>query len=259
MTTNDPKGRFSDRVEDYDRYRPTYPDAVLDLLVEHCELGPKSVVADIGSGTGILSAKLLQHSARVHSLEPNDPMRARGDKRLREFEHSRSHPTSAEETGLPNASVDLITAAQAFHWFDQERCHKEWRRILRPAGHVALLWNDRRTTATPFLTAYENHLKEHSVDYGRVHHRRITPAALERFFSPGVAQTACFTNEQVFDYEGLRGRHLSCSYVPNTEHPGFPAMVTDLRRLFDTYQTEGTVRFEYDTQVFFGPLCAAGC
>ena len=257
MAANDPKGRFSDRVESYDRYRPTYPNAAVDLLVERCGLGPTSVVADIGSGTGILSAILLERAAQVHSVEPNDPMRERGEERLENFAHSPSHSTTAEQTGLPDASVDLITAAQAFHWFDQARCYQEWRRILRSQGRVALLWNDRRTTKTPFLTAYEEHLKEHSIDYGRVHHRRITPAALERFFSPGAVEAACFRNEQLFNFEGLRGRHLSCSYVPNAEHPGFSAMLADLHRLFDTYQTEGTVRFEYDTLVYFGPLCAA--
>ncbi|HWK90296.1 MAG TPA: methyltransferase domain-containing protein, partial [Longimicrobium sp.] len=152
-----------------------------------------------------------------------------------------------------DASVDYVVAGQAFHWFDVPRARAEFRRILRPGGWVVLLWNSRRVDATPFLRAYEAVLVEHGTDYTRVNHQNIAPEAIAAFYGgPHARRTV--DNEQVFDWEGLRGRVLSSSYAPDEGHAGHPAMMDALRRIFRAHAEDGAVRFEYDTEVWFGRL-----
>jgi len=148
-------GRFSDRVEDYVRYRPGYPSAVIDLFKAELGLGAGTCVADAGSGTGIFSELLLRAGATVYGVEPNPEMRAAAERLLAGYSGFHSIAAPAEDTGLPGGSFDLVTAAQAFHWFDAQRARTEFSRLLRPGGHVALVWNGRETASTPFLAAYE--------------------------------------------------------------------------------------------------------
>src|SRR5712691_7831802 len=140
----DAKQRFSNRVADYVRYRPGYPPAVLDLLRTDCGLRPDHVVADIGSGTGILSKLFLENGNRVFGVEPNAEMRQAGEEYLASYDGFSSIEGSAESTTLADSSVDFITAAQAFHWFDPQAARREFARILKPGGWVVILWNDRR-------------------------------------------------------------------------------------------------------------------
>ncbi|MFM1850906.1 MAG: hypothetical protein RIS54_590 [Verrucomicrobiota bacterium] len=151
--SRDATGRFSDRVEAYVRYRPGYPADLISTLVAEAQLGPDSVVADVGSGTGIFTALLLPDTGTVHAIEPNAPMRTWAESTMGAEPKFHSHGTPAEATGLPDASVDLVTAAQAFHWFDPVATRREFARILKPGGQVALIWNERLTDTTPFLRA----------------------------------------------------------------------------------------------------------
>src|SRR5437870_2796600 len=149
-----PKERFSRRVENYVKYRPGYPGAVLDWLRQHCGLTADWVIADIGSGTGFLAELFLKNGNRVFGTEPNSEMRAAGETLLKKYSRFVSVDGSAEATGLDSSSVDLITAGQAFHWFDRPRARQEFERILKPGGWAALVWNERLIN-TPFLVAYD--------------------------------------------------------------------------------------------------------
>src|SRR6266480_5260535 len=139
MTLADPKQRFSNRVADYRRYRPGYPPAVLDLLRIECGLRADHIIADMGSGTGLLSQLFLKNGHRVFGVEPNRQMREAGEEFLHRFEEFTSVPGSAEATTLGDASIDFVTAAQAFHWFERQAARREFRRILKPGG-------DRKST-----------------------------------------------------------------------------------------------------------------
>lgn len=249
-----PTKRFSTRVENYIKYRPSYPLAILALLRDECGLTPDSVIADVGSGTGILTRLFLENGNRVFGIEPNDAMRAAGEALLRGYECFTSVAAQAEATTLPEASVELVVAGQAFHWFDHATARHEFARILKPGGWLGLVWNNRRTTGTPFLEGYEALLDEYSLDYGEVTHKEQGLEQLQRFFHPNPCYLATFENVQRFDFEGLRGRLLSSSYAPEVGHPNHAPMLAALRALFDAHQVEGTVSFDYDTEVFYGQL-----
>ncbi len=247
---NDPTRRFSDRVNDYVRYRPGYPAGVLDALRAGVGLTPAAVIADIGAGTGISTELLLRNGNPVFAVEPNAEMRAAAEQLLGGRPGFHSVAGTAEATTLPAASVDGIVAAQAFHWFDVAKARAEFRRILRPGGWVALLWNTRRKD-TPFARAYEAVLTTYGTDYALVNHERIDEAALAGFFAPGFERRS-LPNAQVFNFESLRGRLLSSSYAPAAGHPQHAPMLVALERIFRGHQQGGNVRMEYLTQVYFG-------
>ena len=248
-----PTERFSNRVENYVRYRPSYPAEVLELLKTECGLSASSVVADIGSGTGKLTELLLKSGCRVFGVEPNREMREAGERWFGQSPQFTSIAASAETTTLQSNSVDLIVAGQAFHWFDRKRCRVEFSRILKPGGWVALIWNERRTDATPFLAAYEKLLRDFATDYVQVNHRNIDSASLCDFFR-AEPELKRFPYVQYFDLEGLTGRLLSSSYAPERGQPKHEAMLARLQQVFDTHQKGGQVAFDYDTLVYFGRL-----
>ena len=251
----DPKQRFSQRVENYIRYRPGYPPEVIQLLEQACGLRAGAVVADIGAGTGLLAVRFLEAGCRVFGVEPNDGMRAAGERLLAKYGLYASVAGSAEASGLPDACADFVTAGQAFHWFQPEQAGAELRRILRPGGWAMLVWNERRTDSTPFLRAYEDLLLRYATDYLEVNHRNTEedPALIPAFFG-GEYQEARFDNRQVFDLAGVRGRLLSSSYVPLPTDPNYSAMLAYLEEIFAQHQREGMVEIEYDTHVFYGHL-----
>jgi SAM-dependent methyltransferase len=250
---SDPTGRFSDRVANYVACRPGYPDALSRALREEVGLSTGSIVADIGSGTGISTDLLLRLGCVVYAVEPNAAMRVAAETRFSGETRFHSIASRAESTTLPDRSVDAVTAGQAFHWFDPRLTRGEFARILRPSGRVALFWNTRRVDGTPFLQAYEALLLEFGTDYAQVNHRNVDDRILASFFG-GPWESRVFVQEQVFDLEGLRGRLLSSSYVPGSDHPRYDAMLAALERLFHEHQEDGRVRLVYDTELFFGPL-----
>lgn len=255
----DPTQRFSNRVENYVRYRPSYPGGVLDLLQSECGLAPGAPVADVGSGTGILSSLLLERGARVYGVEPNREMREAAESRLRNYERFVSVEGTAEETGLPGSHVALVTVGQAFHWFDVEGARREFGRILAPGGYAALVWNRRKTDATPFLRDYERLLLEYGTDYEGVARRESQSlAAAHSLFSTGSLRERAFGNRQDFGREELRGRTLSSSFVPGPEEAAAGPMLFELERLFDEHQSGGKVAFEYDVRVLYGRIAAGG-
>ncbi|HXC34326.1 MAG TPA: class I SAM-dependent methyltransferase [Candidatus Acidoferrales bacterium] len=248
----EPTKRFSNRVENYVRYRPGYPAEIIALLRDECGLTPESVIADIGSGTGKLSELFLNAGCQVFGVEPNKEMRAAGERM--NHPNFTSVDASAEETTLPGHGVNFITAGQAFHWFDRDRCRAEFLRILKPGGWIVIIWNDRRDDTAPFLVAYENLLGEFGTDYNQAHHRRADKPEVIRAFFGIEPRFKNFHNVQHFDLEGLKGRLLSSSYAPVAGHPKYEEMLAELKQIFDTHQKNGTVAFEYDTHLYYGHL-----
>lgn len=245
--------RFTSRVESYAKYRPGYPGEILDLLKQECDLTPDSIVADIGSGTGKSFEMFLAHVNVVFAVEPNASMRAVAEQLFQNEPRFRSIDGSAESTTLPDSSVDVIIAGQAFHWFDRPRTRVEWVRILKPAGWAVLIWNARQLQTTPFLHDYEKLLLEFGTDYKEIRHEK-SEAGIESFFAPEPFMFKSFPNRQVFDYDGLEGRVRSSSYTPEPDHPKFEPMMRQLKSIFDKHQENGYVNFDYETRVFFGRL-----
>ncbi|HWY22141.1 MAG TPA: class I SAM-dependent methyltransferase [Candidatus Acidoferrum sp.] len=253
MPASNATRRFSDRVENYVRYRPGYPLDVLQALKAECGLAPNHAVADIASGTGIWTRMLLENGNPVFGVEPNAEMRQAGERLLAGFPKFSSVVGTAEATTLADQSADFVTAAQAAHWFDRERARREFVRILKPGGWLVLLWNERLTDATAFLRDYEQLLLKYGTDYQDVRHERTTDAVNE-FFDPAPFHERVFPMRQEFDYAGVEGRLLSSSYAPGPDHPQHAPTLRELRRIFDAHQAQSSVAFDYQTRVFFGRL-----
>lgn len=251
----DPTKRFSSRVENYVKYRPGYPPEVLVLLQEECGLVEDSVVADIGSGTGFLSRLFLENGNRVFGVEPNEDMRRAGERFLAGYDGFTSVVATAEDTTLPESGMDFVTAGQAFHWFDPIPTRREFARVLKPGGWVVLMWNSRKKNATPFLEDYERLLEDYGTDYAEVDHgRRGNDEEVREFFALRRFKMASFENRQIFDFDGLRGRAVSSSYVPNEGDEGYTEMLRELERIFHAHEKDGRVSFDYDTKVYYGRL-----
>jgi SAM-dependent methyltransferase len=246
----DPTERFSDRVETYAKYRPGYPDDLVRLL--RTLVAPPATVADIGSGTGILTRQLLDNNYHLYAVEPNGPMRREAQRTLSGYPSFESVPGTAEATTLADRSVDLITCAQAFHWFDRVKAKSEFSRILKINGVAALLWNERPEDASAVNRAYDKLLKEMVPEYENVSHRRIAAQDIRVFFAPGEAQLRTFPNHQTLDGEGFIGRLISSSYVPNVGQTGHLEIVVAAQKIFDAYQVEGRVTFDYETKIYIG-------
>jgi SAM-dependent methyltransferase len=253
MPSSNATSRFSDRVDNYARYRPGYPPDVLATLRKECGLHPEQCVADVASGTGLWTRELLGNGNFVFGVEPNAEMRAAGERLLAGFPRFTSVAGSAEATTLADRSVEFVTAAQAAHWFDRAQARREFVRILKSGGWLVLLWNERLTDSTKFLRDYEQLLLSYGTDYKEVRHERTTDAVNE-FFDPVPYEQRVFEMRQEFDYCGIEGRLLSSSYVPGPEHPQHAAMLRELRRIFDATSVGGRAAFEYKTRLYFGRL-----
>ncbi|MBN3753521.1 class I SAM-dependent methyltransferase [Paraburkholderia sp. Tr-20389] len=249
---DDSTQRFTDRVADYVKYRPDYPRELVTFLHSSCGLADGARVADIGAGTGISSRLFLAAGHPVVAVEPNQAMRAAADAWLKDYAGYRSVAGTAESTSLDSASVDLVIAAQAFHWFDPLAARREFARILKPNGLIALIWNSRLLEGTAFLAGYEALLRRFSDDYQSVSERYADDASMAGWFGDGLAHTARMPNAQKLDFEGLKGRLLSSSYAPKAGHPNHEPMLAALHELFDHAAQDGTVEFVYETRVYAG-------
>lgn len=243
--------RFTNRVDNYVKYRPHYPVAIIPYLAAEAGLTQQSVVADIGSGTGISAEPFLDNGNIVYAVEPDKEMREAAEKLLQRYPNFRSITGTAERTTLPPHSADLIIAGQAFHWFDQDAAAKEFRRIAKENACGVLMWNIRQMN-TPFEQAYENLLHRHGVDDKDMKHRNVDPVQLGIFFATGSFREKTFQNVQRFDFPALKGLLSSSSYMPDKTHPGYTAMVKDLEDVFEKYQENGMVLFRYETKLYTG-------
>ncbi|QEE24475.1 class I SAM-dependent methyltransferase [Rhodanobacter glycinis] len=254
MNTLQSTERFSDRVTDYVRYRPDYPAALRDWLRHEQGVTSDWQVADIGAGTGISSKLFLDAGHAVAAVEPNAAMREASVAWLGTNPNFRAIDGRADASGLPAASIDLVTVAQAFHWFDPETTRREFQRILRPGRLAAIFWNSRRLTGTPFLEGYEALLQRYGTDYTRVAERYADDASMRAWFGAGWRGGARFEHSQQLDFESLRGRLMSSSYAPRAGHPQHAPMLAALRDLFDRCQTNDRISFDYDTRIFTGTV-----
>lgn len=249
---SDSTSRFSSRVADYIKYRPSYPTEIVPFLHDVCGVAADALVADIGAGTGISTRLFLEAGHTVIAVEPNGPMLDAAVEWLGGFPGFRFAPGTAEATTLENASVDLVIAAQAFHWFDPPQASREFGRILKPGGLVALFWNSRLLTGSGFLEGYEALLKRWGVDYSEVAERYSDDATMAEWFGDRFLHKAAFPNVQVLDFGGLTGRLSSSSYAPKPGHPNHEPMLAALRDLFERTARNGTVDLEYSTRLYVG-------
>ena len=246
------KTRFSNRVEDYVRYRPSYPAEVVTTLQRECGLN--------GCFDHCRHRSWHRHSEPALFVEWEHRLcggterayAASGVEWLGGKSRFQAVAGSAEETTLAAASVDFVIAAQAFHWFDRERAKREFTRILRPGGWIVLLWNDRDETSTPFAREYEQLIVTYGKDYLQVKHRNISESDIAEFFRPARMMVRRFSNFQDFDLDGLLGRLRSSSYVPAAGERNHEEIMRAAGDLFARYQVEGQVRMEYETVMYFG-------
>ncbi len=247
---NNQTTRFSDKVAYYVKYRPSYPEAFVPLLMREVGLTSHSIIADVGSGTGISSEPFLKLGCKVFGIEPNSQMRQAAESLLRAYPNFHSVIATAETTTLDTDAVDFVLAAQAFHWFDVQKVKREFQRILKPDGKAILVWNERKI-GIPFLDEYESFLQRFGTDYKEINH--IDSPKFKAFFG-GTYEMRQLDNSQEFDFEGLKGRLLSSSYIPKETDEAFAPMLAELQRLFEFYEQNGKVTFEMDTLIFWGSL-----
>lgn len=243
--------RFSDRADAYVRGRPSYPNAIVDYLEHAGALKTGQTIVDIGVGTGLSAEPFLRSGYSVIGVEPNGEMRTAGDQQLRAYTNYRSVAGAAEKTSLSSASADLVIAGQAFHWFDAPRAAHEARRILRPGGWAALIWNDRQSIGSAFLAGYEALLRTHGVDYAKVIHRHVDDKAIAQFFAPVHAAVITFDNPRELEREDLLALAGSASYLPPPNDPRHAAMVLALNALFDAHAKNGKVQMMYRTRMHY--------
>ena len=244
-----PKSRFSNRAENYAKYRPDYPKEIIDFLNEVRGFNKKSVVADIGSGTGILTKMFLDNGNSVYAIEPNKEMRQASESQLQSYEKFNSIDGASDNTKLESESIDIITAAQSFHWFDPEPTKKEFLRILKENGAVVLMWNIRKRVPDEFMNEYMELVYKYSenLNFKSDSDKETIP----NFCEPKTVHKKVFNNPQVFDYERLKGELLSYSYMPTEIHEKFSSMIKELKKLFGKYNNNGEVIIQYETILYY--------
>jgi ubiquinone/menaquinone biosynthesis C-methylase UbiE len=247
--------RFNKRVDNYIKYRPHYPPEVYDYLLGENVILPSSQIADVGCGTGISSELFLKHGHCVYGIDPSAQMLDAAVRYLTTYPGFKPIVATAENTTLPDKSADIIVCAQAFHWFNRQQTRTEFKRVLKPDGTILLMWNDRKTNTTDFLKVYEDFLQMFGTDYKEVNHKNVQDKkTLDSFFGENNYIEKAFYNFQQLDFAGLKGRVLSSSYMPDEQHKDYEYMVYCLKKIFQRYQENGTVKLEYDTIIYYGQL-----
>lgn len=254
MTATDSKQRFSDRVASYIAGRPHYPSAVVTHLESIGALRAGHVVADVGVGTGLSAEPFLKAGYRVVGIEPNEPMRRGGAEYLSHYADYEARDGNAEASGLAPASVDLVIAGQAFHWFDAARFRAESLRILRRGGWAALIWNDRSRDATPFLAGYEALLVEYGTDYLSIRHGHEASEDIAAYFGGSIPAPAHIEHARRVDWATMAAQAASASYLPAPGRPRHDEFFAALRALFDAQAVDGTVELRYRCRIHAAPL-----
>ncbi|MFW9930941.1 MAG: class I SAM-dependent methyltransferase [Candidatus Thorarchaeota archaeon] len=252
--TLDSTKRFSNRVRNYSLYRPTYPTKVIDILNEEIKFDTKKKVADIGSGTGILTKIFLDNRNFVYAVEPNHEMRSEAEKNLINYSNFHSVDGTAEKTNLASKEVDFITVGQAFHWFKHDITKLEFQRILKPSSYACLIWNSRAHKLSSFNYDYEEFIKKYSNDYNEVTHENIYDEIFNSFFDLEGYKKFELDNQQILDFKGLKGRTFSSSYMPNEDSEEAENILEELKGLFEKYQEKNCVIMKYITEIFLGRL-----
>ena len=245
--------RFSDRVDNYTKYRPSYPEDAIAWILSKCESPRDKVFADIGSGTGIFSKLLIPNAKVIYGVEPNFEMRSAAEKDLNKYSNFVSINGTAEKTNLDNESIDHITVAQAFHWFDQEKSFLEIKRILKKNGSIFLIWNLRRTN-TEFMNSYESLLLKSSGDYRKASaDNKVDFEGLARLM-PRDFEVRSFYFEKAYEWADFVGRHNTSAYSPKELSGDNVRILDNLKGIFDKHANRGMLSFFYETKIYFGKL-----
>ncbi|MBU5440050.1 class I SAM-dependent methyltransferase [Tissierella sp. MSJ-40] len=247
LTELNSKERFSSRVQNYVKYRPSYPNDIISYLEESIGLNEKLIIADIGSGTGISTKLFLDNGNTVYSVEPNQDMRQAAENLLKSYSNVHFIDGSSESTKLQSESIDIIIAAQAFHWFNPEPTKKEFLRILKANGTVVLLWNIRKTKSDRFMEGYLEIIRRYAETYTNKSDDDLIP----KFFDYKTIYKAILDNPQVVDFDRLKGEITSFSYMPNENDPNYVIMISELEDLFNKYNSNGKVTLEYETHIYY--------
>jgi ubiquinone/menaquinone biosynthesis C-methylase UbiE len=247
---------FTPLAEDYARYRPGYPAEVLDALVTTCGLTPDWVVADIGAGTGNLARLFLASGHHVVGVEPNREMREAGERLLAAYPTFRNLGGTAERIPLAAQSVDLVTVGQALHWFDVDQAKREFRRILRCPGWVAVSWNDRLPDASEFTREYDALTRTCAATHPPLCAVPFSVGIDRLFEGMPTPRHASFSHTQRFDLPGFLGRARSSGYLPQAGAPGYTELAMSMTDLFHRHQHDGAVVFYYMAQLYVGQLQA---
>ena len=245
--------RFNERSENYDLYRPRYPGELLELLEKETGLGMDSVVADVGSGTGLLAELIIQSGCNLFCIEPNEGMRSIALKKFTGNKLCTILGGTAENTSLHSDSIDLITVGQAFHWFEPKATRVEFKRILKQNGQVLLVWNTRSKSEEGMNVEYERLVKKYSKEYHASGMRATNPNSINEFFG-GNYRSFNIKNLQKLDLTGLIGRYLSASYAVKENDPLFINIKKDFTDAFERYEAKGKVSIEYETEVVLGKI-----
>lgn len=245
--------RFNNRVENYIKYRPGYPTEIIDFLKKEIGLKTSYLIADIGSGTGILSELFLKNGNEVFGVEPNGEMRHAAETLLKEYNSFHSVNSKAEDTSLKENSIDLITAGQSFHWFNNEKTRKEFKRILKSDRFAVLIWNNRNDNSSEFMNDYNRLLNNLESDYKEVKHENLNDTDFQQFYGTKSCSIKSFDNSQTYDNKSLIGRLLSASYTP-TDGEAYTKMINEVKGIFDKHNENGKVKIEYKTKIYFGNI-----
>jgi SAM-dependent methyltransferase len=248
--TQDNTQRFTNKSDNYVKYRPHYPKEIIPFLVKTIGLTQQFAIADLGSGTGISTELFINNGNRVYAIEPNRDMRQAAEVFFKGNPLFKSVDATAENTTLDAHSIDLILAGQAFHWFDKSKTKEEARRILKPNHYFVVLYNDRDTD-TPFQYGYENVLNEYQLIYDKIKEREI---ALKQFFSPSGYDVKQFKHSRLLDLEGVLGLFKSSSYIPEKSDKRYPFVMEKITKVFNANAKNGLAELAYKSTLYYGRL-----
>lgn len=243
--------KFDQKGGIYSKARPSYPDKLFSYLTGNGYVGKATVIADIGSGTGKFTQQIGRYSEKVFAVEPNDDMRLIAEKNFSDCRNIISVNGSAENTTLSDSSVDFITVAQAFHWFDRKAFKAECRRILRKNGKVLLVWNDRDTDSELIRENYDINRRFCPNFKGSSNGIDFSKEAFDDFFE-GDFIVVEFGNDLIYDENTFVSRCLSSSYAPNQDDENYNPYVNELRELFEKYSKNSVIPYPYITRCYIG-------
>jgi len=249
----DARSLFNGKASIYSRYRPDYPKDLLKMLEKETGFNRNWIVADIGSGTGIMSRLFLENGNHVYCIEPNDDMRSESIKLTSSFLKCKVLKGTAENTGLDTDSIDIIVAGQSFHWFDPVAAKKEMTRVLKPGGFAALIWNNRSERENSLSKEYDYICSKYSHNYQGTGNSRIESDTFITFFHNGFKKFET-PNYQKLNLDGILGRYFSTSYALQPQDPEYGDAVESLKKLFRKFEKNGYATMEYETQIFLGQL-----